>query len=191
MSEPQTEERIYKTPVYIRNAKNKYYNRKMQTDPEYAENVRLKTREWRMKKLEEDPEMREREKQRNLEYSRKKNEQKWKDFINGEELLNLVNQAKLRFNSLATINITPVVRNTLLSNSGNSESEKPLFLKLKEQKNRPIKTICVSAILYVALLIEAGVSIDMFAKCYRVNKQSIQDVVLELNQLQSPAKVSI
>ncbi len=169
------QEKVYKTPVYVRNAKRNYHYRKFQADPEYAEKVRSISREWHKKKREEDEEFKQKYQEKNLELSKKRSEENMKAFVYGEGFKDLLDQIPDCFKSekVKSANMETLIRNTLLSEVNGV----PLYMRLKvDHPKRRIKSICVAVIYYVATLIDANVSASEVVRCYSVSNASIRDI---------------
>lgn len=62
----------FKTPVYVRESQKKYYRRKLESSPEYAETLRNRQKEWLKEKLETDIEYKEKYIERIKQCSKRK-----------------------------------------------------------------------------------------------------------------------
>lgn len=170
-----TQERVYKTPVYIRNAKKNYHDRKVKVDPEYAEKIRSISREWHKKKRAEDEDFKENYSDRNLEASRKRSKDNMKTFVNGSGLAELIEQIPTCFRSekIQSANMDILVRNTLFAEVNGV----PLYMRLKAtQPKRRIRSVCVSVIYYVASLVDSTVPASEAVKCYNVANATLKGI---------------
>ena len=173
------EDKVYKTPVYIRRAKKNYHDRKVQADPEYAEKMRSISREWHKKKRAEDEEFKQKYQEANLEASKKRSEENMKSFVNGIELAKLIEQIPSCFKSdkIKSANMDTLVRNTLFSEVNGV----PLYMRLKaKQPKRRIRSICVAVIYYVASLVDSTVPASEVVRCYSVANSTIKDITEDI-----------
>ena len=181
--EKAEQERQYKTPIYIRNAKRNYHQRKVASDPEYAKKIRSNNREWHKKKREEDGEFNERYRNKNLEASHKRIEEYLKTYVSGDELFNLINEFVNYAESkveLSQDNLLALVRST----SCTLINEKPLYLSLRDNHpRRRIKNICIGILFHVLKLSNQQITMSDIVACYGIAFSTISDIVADIKRL--------
>lgn len=173
--------KVYKTPIYVRNAKRNYHNRRTAVDPEYAERVREQQRAWHAKKRQEDDEFREKYRQRNAELSSKRSEQYIQDFINGEELRLHVESfhSHMKMSEISADDLYSLVRSVMLTQVDGS----PLYIHLrKEHPKRRIKNMCIAAIYYVTLKLNRKIKYADVVSCFGVSYPTISEIVADIKR---------
>lgn len=176
------EEKVYKTPVYVRNAKRNYHNRRIQNDPEYAQRIRDQQRMRHAKRREQDPEFKERYEQNNKEASTKKTLEYLHSFVNGEPLVMLIDQfyEAVNMSGAPKQYILAEVKQTLTF----SIDGEPLYLYLRRDHNkRRIKNIAIAAIFYVMSKKMNNLRLKAFVDCYGVSYATLSEIVSDIKVL--------
>ncbi len=179
-NEAEQSTKVYKTPIYVRNAKRNYHNRRVAVDPEYAQRVREQQRAWHAKQRLEDEEYREKHRQRNIDHSAKRTEQYIHSFIDGDELKTHVETFHNHMNlSIAADDLHSLVKSVIMTQIDGS----PLYVHLrKDHPKRRIKNICIAAIYFVSLKLDKKIKYADIVSCYGVSYPTISEIVGDIKR---------